>query len=72
MDYTTYQMRQNNIRLIFQCGVFAALSVDIASDARKVEWIQEEMKKLDEELDKLEAEYNAQENTDPFAEIEVK
>ena len=72
MDFTSYTGLKDNAKTVFVCGVTAALSVDIASDTQKLQWIQEELKKMEEELTKLDAEYDATDEVgDPFVEVEV-
>ena len=53
MTFASYVGKKDNAKTIFMCGVSAALSVDIASDTQKLRWIQEELKKLEAELEKI-------------------
>ncbi len=76
MDFTSYIGLKDNAKTIFVCGVTAALSVDIASDTQKLQWIQEEMNKLEAELEKIETDYDmaceVEDIKDPFVNLEVK
>ena len=76
MDFTSYLGQKDNAKTIFVCGITAALSVDIASDVQKLQWIQEELKKLEAELEKIETNYDmaceAEDIKDPFVNLEVK
>mgnify|MGYP003351306246 FL=1 len=76
MDSTSYTGLKDNAKTIFMCGVSAALSVDIASDTQKLQWIQEELKKLEAELEKIETDYDmaceVEDIKDPFVDLEVK
>ena len=75
MDFTSYTGLKDNAKTIFMCGVSAALSVDIASDTQKLQWIQEELKKLEAELEKIETDYDmaceVEDIKDPFVNLEV-
>ena len=75
MDFTSYTGLKDNAKTIFMCGVSAALSVDIASDTQKLRWIQEELKKLEAELEKIETDYDmaceVEDIKDPFVNLEV-
>ena len=75
MDFTSYTGLKDNAKTIFVCSVTAALSVDIASDTRKLQWIQEELKKLEAELEKIETDYDmaceVEDIKDPFVNLEV-
>ena len=76
MDFTSYTGLKDNAKTIFVCGVTAALSVDIASDTQKLGWIQEELTKLEAELEKIETDYDmaceVEDIKDPFVNLEVK
>jgi len=76
MDFTSYLGQKDNVKTIFVCGITSALSVDIASDKQKLQWIQEEMKKLEAELENIETNYDmaceAEDIKDPFVNLEVK
>jgi hypothetical protein len=76
MDFTSYLGQRDNAKTIFVCGITSALSVDIASDKQKLQWIQEELKKLEAELENIETNYDmaceAEDIKDPFANLEVK
>lgn len=66
MDYTTYLVRCDLLRLLFVTKVSSALHCGI-NDQMKVGWIEKDLKDLTEELDALKAEYmNSNENIDPF------
>ena len=75
MDFTSYTGLKDNAKTVFVCGVTAALSVDIASDTQKLQWIQEELKKLEAELEKIETDYDmaceVEDIKDPFVNLEV-
>ena len=75
MDFTSYTGLKDNAKTIFMCGVSAALSVDIATDTQKLRWIQEELKKLEAELEKIETDYDmaceVEDIKDPFVNLEV-
>ena len=75
MDFTRYTGLKDNAKTIFVCGVTAALSVDIANDTQKLQWIQEELKKLEAELEKIETDYDmaceVEDIKDPFVNLEV-
>ena len=75
MDFTSYTGLKDNAKTIFVCGVTAALSVDIANDTQKLQWIQEELKKLEAELEKIETDYDmaceVEDIKDPFVNLEV-
>ena len=76
MDFTRYTGLKDNAKTIFVCSVTAALSVDNASDVQKLGWIQDELTKLEAELEKIETDYDmwceAQDIKDPFVNLEVK
>ena len=76
MDFTSYTGLKDNAKTIFVCGIMSALSVDIASDKQKLQWIEEELTKLQAELEKIETDYDmaceAEDIKDPFVDLEVK
>ena len=76
MDFTSYTGLKDNAKTIFVCGIMSALSVDIASDKQKLQWIEEELTKLQAELEKIETDYDmaceAEDIKDPFVNLGVK
>jgi len=76
MDFTRYTGMKDNAKTIFVCGIQSALFESTASDAQRLEWIQEELKKLEKELGKIETAYDmyceAEDIKDPFVNLEVK
>jgi hypothetical protein len=76
MDFTSYLGQKDNAKTIFVCGIQSALFGDIASDVQRLQWIREELKKLEAELDKIEIAYDmaceAEDIKDPFVNLEVK
>ena len=76
MDFTSYTGLKDNAKTIFVCGIMSSLSVDIASDKQKLAWIEEELTKLQAELEKIETDYDmaceAEDIKDPFVDLGVK
>ena len=76
MDFTSYTGLKDNAKTIFVCGIVSALSVDIASDKQKLQWIEEELTRLKAELEKIETDYDmaceAEDIKDPFVNLEIK
>jgi len=76
MDFTSYTGLKDNAKTIFVCGIMSALSVDIASDKQKLQWIEEELTRLKAELEKIETDYDmaceAEDIKDPFVNLEIK
>jgi len=76
MDFTSYTGLKDNAKTIFVCGIMSSLSVDIASDKQKLAWIEEELTKLQAELEKIETDYDmaceAEDIKDPFVNLGVK
>ena len=73
MTYQDYVGKTDNIKTIFVAGIYSALSVDSASDELKLKWIREEYTKLEEELKKVDAIYDSQDEiVDPFVSMEAK
>jgi uncharacterized beta-barrel protein YwiB (DUF1934 family) len=76
MDYARYTGLKDNAKTIFVAGIVSALSVDTASNELKLEWIEKELKQLEEELNKIETDYDmwceAEDIKDPFVDLGVK
>ena len=68
MTYQDYVIKCEVAKTVFQCGVKSALSVENATPEQRLAWIAEDLKKLDDELEKINKEFDEQDEVgDPFA-----
>ena len=76
MTYSEYIAKCEVAKTVFQCGVTAALVVEVATPEQRLAWIAEDLKTLEKELEKIETEYDmyceAEDIKDPFVNLEVK
>lgn len=69
MTYSQYIAKCEVAKTVFQCGVTAALSVEIATPEQRLAWIAEDLKKLETELEEIGKTFDEQDEIgDPFAE----
>ncbi len=72
MTYQDYIIKCEVAKTVFQCGVSAALSVEIATPEQRLGWIAEDLKKLETELEAIDKAFDEQDEVgDPFV-VEVK
>lgn len=72
MTYEKYIAKCEVAKTVFQCGVTAALSVEIATPEQRLAWIAEDLKKLQAELEQIGKTFDEQDVVgDPFV-VEVK
>ena len=68
MTYTDYVIKTDGARTAFQIGVSSAIAVESATQEQKLAWIAEDLKKLYDELDRINKEFDEQDEVgDPFA-----
>lgn len=72
MTYTELMAKQTVALTVLQCGVESALFVDIATPEQKLAWIAKDLKDFKEKMEKMEAEFRANDEVgDPFANTEA-
>ena len=72
MTYSEYIAKCEVAKTAFQCNVTANLSVEIATPEQRLEWIAEDLAKLNVELELIGKAFDEQDEVgDPFVE-EVK
>ena len=73
MTYAQYLAKCEVAKTVFQCGVTAALSVEIATPEQRLGWIAEDLKKLEKELEAFGKAFDEQDEVgDPFVDLGVK
>ena len=73
MTYSEYIAKCEVAKTVFQCGVTAALIVEVATAEQRLAWIAEDLKKLNAELEVIGKTFDEQDEVgDPFAGLEVK
>jgi hypothetical protein len=71
MTFTDYLAKCEVAKTVFQCGVTAALSVEMATPEQRLGWIAEDLKKLETELEQIGKTFDEQDKVgDPFVEEE--
>ena len=69
MTYQDYIIKCEVAKTAFKCQVSASLSVEIATPEQRLEWITEDLAKLDAELEAIGKAFDEQDEIgDPFAE----
>ena len=72
MTYSEYIAKCEVAKTVFQCGVTAALIVEVATPEQRLAWIAEDLAKLNVELELIGKAFDEQDEVgDPFVE-EVK
>ena len=73
MTYSEYIAKCEVAKTVFQCGVTAAIVVEVATPEQRLAWIAEDLKKLNAELEVIGKTFDEQDEVgDPFAGLEVK
>jgi hypothetical protein len=73
MTYLEYIAKCEVAKTVFQCGVTAALVVEVATPEQRIAWITADLKKLEEELEAIGKAFDEQDEVgDPFAGSEIK
>jgi hypothetical protein len=73
MTYHEYIIKCEVAKTAFQCNVSANLSVEIATPEQRLEWIAEDLAKLNVELEVIGKAFDTQDEVgDPFVNLEVK
>ena len=73
MTYQDYIIKCEVAKTVFQCGVTAALIVEVATPEQRLAWIAEDLAKLNAELEVIGKTFDEQDEVgDPFAGLEVK
>jgi hypothetical protein len=67
MTYSEYIAKCEVAKTVFQCGVTAALVVEVATLEQRLAWIAEDLKKLETDLAKIDKAFDEQDEVgDPF------
>jgi len=73
MTYQEYIIKCEVAKTVFQCGVTAAIVVEVATPEQRLAWITEDLAKLNAELEVIGKTFDEQDEVgDPFAGLEVK
>ena len=73
MTYQEYIIKCEVAKTVFQCGVTAAIVVEVATPEQRLAWIAEDLAKLNAELEVIGKTFDEQDEVgDPFAGLEVK
>ena len=68
MTFSEYLVKTDGARTSFQIGVSSAMAVENVTPEQRLAWITEDLKKLDDELEKINKEFDEQDEVgDPFA-----
>jgi len=73
MTYTSKVIKREVTLTMFKFSVSSALEVENVTPEQRIEWIKEELAKLEEKLNTITKDYHTNDEVgDPFVGIEVK